>query len=294
MPSCNISCKKFYVLNFYSIFEVIYSITQHKLKMRALLIFITLILQLILGWHFYTDHKNCCSIHTKELLAPEKQDAPLTFQWSSAVPLTGSAWPGIKDSLTRAMGENQYLEITGWYCRDEQGQSDNDTLGKTRALAVRALFTDLPDDKILFKNKLVSCDSLDKNLPFEAITLNIRTLSKNIIETENETLIYFPSNSTSKLNARDVEDYLNNVAKRVIQSGEKILLIGYTDDSGPESNNIILGQKRADVIKNYLINAGVPANQVQATSDGEKNPVSDNSTAEGRAKNRRTVLQITR
>ena len=53
-----------------------------------------------------------------------------------------------------------------------------------------------------------------------------------------------------------------------------------------------LGQRRADIIKRYLIDQGVPANQITALSKGELDPVADNGTKAGMAKNRRTELQI--
>jgi len=53
-----------------------------------------------------------------------------------------------------------------------------------------------------------------------------------------------------------------------------------------------LGQRRADVIKNYLISKGVSRANIIASSKGETSPRADNSTASGKAENRRTELQI--
>ncbi|MBK6785619.1 MAG: OmpA family protein [Saprospiraceae bacterium] len=53
-----------------------------------------------------------------------------------------------------------------------------------------------------------------------------------------------------------------------------------------------MDKKRADIIKEYLLSGGLPQSQITSNSEGETNPVTDNSSEEGRAKNRRTSLKI--
>ncbi len=67
---------------------------------------------------------------------------------------------------------------------------------------------------------------------------------------------------------------------------------GYTDSTGSESFNIKLSEERAKVCYDYLINKGIPANRLTYKGFGPKDPVADNKTAEGRAKNRRTEFFI--
>ncbi len=80
----------------------------------------------------------------------------------------------------------------------------------------------------------------------------------------------------------------------------KLLVSGYTDNSpiGPElqrqgvTSNLILSQKRADAVMQYLISQGVRPDMVSAKGFGEADPVAANDTAAGRAKNRRVELSL--
>ena len=67
---------------------------------------------------------------------------------------------------------------------------------------------------------------------------------------------------------------------------------GYTDNSGSEKYNLQLSQKRANVIRDFLVAKGVAASRLTAVGYGEANPVMDNRTATGRAFNRRIEFKI--
>jgi len=67
---------------------------------------------------------------------------------------------------------------------------------------------------------------------------------------------------------------------------------GHTDNVGGEKYNEQLGQKRAEIVKDYLAKAGIPIFRMATISYGESAPVADNSTREGRAANRRVVLVV--
>ena len=62
---------------------------------------------------------------------------------------------------------------------------------------------------------------------------------------------------------------------------------GYTDSQGRASTNQQLSEKRAQTVMNYLINVGIDASRLRAVGYGEEDPIADNNTAAGRAKNRR-------
>lgn len=72
----------------------------------------------------------------------------------------------------------------------------------------------------------------------------------------------------------------------------KIRIDGHTDSDGDEGTNQILSQKRAESVKNYLISQGIDAGRIVAKGFGESKPVTDNSTPQGKAKNRRTEISI--
>ena len=68
---------------------------------------------------------------------------------------------------------------------------------------------------------------------------------------------------------------------------------GFTDSIGSEAYNLKLSQRRADSVRQYLVDKGVPASRLDAVGKGEGSPIADNATAEGRAQNRRVVLRRT-
>lgn len=67
---------------------------------------------------------------------------------------------------------------------------------------------------------------------------------------------------------------------------------GHTDSTGSERYNEQLGLERAEAVRNYLHEHGVPLNLMSVISYGETRPVADNSTPEGRAANRRVEVMI--
>ncbi|MNJ02860.1 Outer membrane porin F precursor [compost metagenome] len=67
---------------------------------------------------------------------------------------------------------------------------------------------------------------------------------------------------------------------------------GHTDSVGPDAYNQKLSQRRADAVKQVLVQDGVEASRVSSVGYGESRPVADNSTAEGRAVNRRVEAQV--
>ncbi|HWK07142.1 MAG TPA: OmpA family protein [Puia sp.] len=67
---------------------------------------------------------------------------------------------------------------------------------------------------------------------------------------------------------------------------------GYTDNQGKPEKNLLLSQKRALAVKNYLEKKGVATTQLTATGLGQEHPIADNKTVAGRAANRRVELKI--
>ena len=73
---------------------------------------------------------------------------------------------------------------------------------------------------------------------------------------------------------------------------EVIIAVGNTDSVGTDAYNMALGQRRAQSIKAYLVSKGVDGSRIYTESKGKSNPVASNATAEGRAKNRRTDIEV--
>jgi len=73
----------------------------------------------------------------------------------------------------------------------------------------------------------------------------------------------------------------------------RFLVVGHTDSTGADAYNDILGQRRAAYVARYLITRrDIDPRQVTVASYGERNPIADNHTPEGRAANRRVEIQV--
>jgi len=73
---------------------------------------------------------------------------------------------------------------------------------------------------------------------------------------------------------------------------EVIIAVGHTDSVGADTYNQKLSVKRSEAVKAYLVSKGIEKNRVYTEGKGEKQPVADNKTKEGRAKNRRVEIEV--
>jgi OOP family OmpA-OmpF porin len=73
---------------------------------------------------------------------------------------------------------------------------------------------------------------------------------------------------------------------------EVIIAVGHTDSIGSDVYNKKLSLRRADSVKAYLVSKGIEANRIYTEGKGESQPIADNKTKEGRAKNRRVEIEV--
>ena len=73
---------------------------------------------------------------------------------------------------------------------------------------------------------------------------------------------------------------------------EVIIAVGHTDSVGTDAYNQKLSIRRSEAVKAYLVSKGIEKNRIYTEGKGEKQPVADNKTSEGRAKNRRMEVEV--
>mgnify|MGYP000919129304 CR=1 FL=1 len=90
----------------------------------------------------------------------------------------------------------------------------------------------------------------------------------------------------------EMKSALDEVAAKIMGTAgeENLSIVGYTDSSGPDDYNMMLSEKRANAVADYLESKGVSRSMMTVSGKGESMPVADNGTREGRKQNRRVEI----
>ena len=112
-----------------------------------------------------------------------------------------------------------------------------------------------------------------------------------VVNFDENSGVYFATDKYN-INAKS-EETLNGLSKVMREYPEtNILVVGHTDNTGSANYNMTLSKNRAQAVTNYLTTNGLSAGRFTTQWYGEEQPKYDNSTAEGRSKNRRVMLAI--
>ena len=104
--------------------------------------------------------------------------------------------------------------------------------------------------------------------------------------------VLFASGQTELLPS--ARNRLSEVADALKQAGSALTIEGHTDAQGADSYNEELSLRRAEQVRDFLVSRGVPPDRISVRGMGEYRPVASNSTAEGRANNRRVEIVLQR
>ncbi len=138
----------------------------------------------------------------------------------------------------------------------------------------------------------VSKKTLEELIVFNEEGVTIRKEGNNLVLSMPE-LVLFDFNKYEV--KTKVKGSLNILAKALEENPDiRIKIDGYTDFIGSEGYNLELSVKRAKAIKNYLVDRGVKSSNISIEGYGKQNPIANNATAAGRAKNRRVEFIISR
>ncbi|MFN4879666.1 MAG: OmpA family protein [Flavobacteriia bacterium] len=131
---------------------------------------------------------------------------------------------------------------------------------------------------------------VEKNSKVDTVTYVDET-TNTTIKTLSLPNVQFEKNKNKLL--RSSVPQLNELVAYLLQNKEvSAEIIGHTDADGDAEANRILSQKRAEAVRQYLIQNGIQAWRIKATGKGESEPLTENNTAEGRAMNRRVEVKL--
>lgn len=142
---------------------------------------------------------------------------------------------------------------------------------------------------VLIGNKM---DKQAQKIEEEIPGAQVERVDDGIVVTFDETSgVYF---DTEKYNINYASEQTLNKLIGVFKeySDTNILVVGHTDSQGSEDYNMTLSKNRAYAVTNYLSQNGISQGRLTTNWFGERQPLHDNSTAEGRAKNRRVNVAI--
>jgi OOP family OmpA-OmpF porin len=110
-----------------------------------------------------------------------------------------------------------------------------------------------------------------------------RTLANRIVEFESGQAVLTPT-------GKAILDEMGTAMLKL--KGQKVEIIGHTDNVGLRASNQNLSQARAEAVRNYLAGKGIPAETLVASGSGPDRPIASNDTVEGRARNRRIEFRM--
>ena len=199
----------------------------------------------------------------------------------------------------------KHIDITGYYRSDETNNSAYPNLGLARANAVKKYLTayGIPAKQINTYGELDDAMNPDAtNTLFGPLKFGIITLEEDHKDEALEAacdairktpvVLYFNTGQAQINLTSEQRQKIADISRCVDKLGIKVKVVGHTDSTGNAENNVILGQQRADFAKSYLVRNGILFENIDATSKGQAEPIADNATDGGKAKNRRTVITI--
>jgi OOP family OmpA-OmpF porin len=109
------------------------------------------------------------------------------------------------------------------------------------------------------------------------------TLARRIIEFESGKATLTPS-------GKGILDEMAAALQKV--KGKRVEVIGHTDNTGLRESNLALSQSRAEAVRTYLADKGISQDMVMVSGQGPDRPVAENTSVDGRARNRRIEFRI--
>lgn len=225
----------------------------------------------------------------------EPPSYPLYAKWSDPETFKGEGAEAFLSSIADAGEEGQLLEVTGFYYTGEPAPEGFENMGLARAAELAKLFEGVvPEERLQLRARLIDKADDTEGQPFEAGAFSWADskTSATVEDIGDRILIRFPLGSAERVYDPAVDEYLEKLAARVVETGEAVQLTGHTDNTGTPELNQRLGQDRANAIKRILVSKQVPEAQVTTDSKGEHEPVASNNTEEGRYENRRVEVRL--
>ena len=244
--------------------------------------------------------------------------ANFRFPFSSSSPYMVQQVSGLLDTLGSYLFYNPYkdLEIIGSYARSEINLTNWSNLGLARANSIsqRLQLNNLSFDRFILSFQEGRRDTLFDPLDTLRGGIKLRIIHNPVpsgpalseypldsyFNSEewnyrllNPPVIYFEEAGTHMIISEEMRKFFTEFVQFLrLYPEKKLLLTGYSDNEGAQIINIQRGLERANRVKKYFQEFGVPVERIDVLSLGGSDPITDNTTEEGRKKNRRVEISL--
>jgi OmpA-OmpF porin, OOP family len=219
----------------------------------------------------------------------------LRFGKSGNTPVLGADITTLMDSLVVYAKANptKKITVTGHYDPDEKNKTLFDNLGLARADAIKKILI----SKGINASNILTDSRLDAVLSFSpadtlvgGITIAISTKPMGLFDPRT---VYFNTGKNTLNVDAELKDYLAKAAAYLKEHTDKKLMVtGHTDNVGDPARNVTLSANRAAFVKDELVKQGMIDASIETEGKGMADPIADNNTADGKAKNRRVTIQL--
>ncbi len=170
-------------------------------------------------------------------------------------------------------------------------ETNNTETNNTETNMTETNMTEMKTDEL---EQLLEENIEEKKVESKKTKLPVLSCQEKLNKLLSKSKIHFESaKSDIKDDSFILLDKIANVLKECKGSIQKVVIEGYTDSSGNKKSNLLLSQKRADAVKEYLISKEkIDKNLLKAQGFGQANPIADNTTDEGKRKNRRIEFKL--
>lgn len=199
----------------------------------------------------------------------------------------------IIDSLMTIRQDNETIQVISYYDETEPYSGMNENIGIQRSInlierarkkyagrvlqPVGLIFREGTDTTGI--SHYYQVDKIDKTAPLRIIN-------------ERRVLIFFPFASGNESAFSKITGTLDSLTNIWKTERKHLIITGYTDNSANTTTNYNLGLARAKSIQEYIVANGFPEERVTTLSRGEEDPISINTTVEGRFLNRRVEILV--
>lgn len=244
--------------------------------------YLALLAWLFLGFKYYTDYKAGCNANTA-IAGNGFDNCPFCFTWGSDEASVCDDWDNIRDEFISTLGDNDRIEIRAFYNPVESADTE---LGRNRAIYIKSLFNKVIDENRIIFN--VKKDALaEHNSCTQRASYNI--LSNNPARQDQNSIVILHSGGQLDQESKTI---LDEVYDRLIDSNEKITIIGHTADSNNKVRDLQNGLSRANNVRAYLLEKGLNQQKIIVMSKGANQPIT--TEVANNNKNNRTQLIFTK